>query len=145
MRFLPTVYPPDCVKLSFEEFRNSIRLPWEILLWLNKGQFFFPQDLSVQRHGSPSLVPQWCCELVVSAKEEGKTWRGYNRSEIEMPSYTWYRDALTQVIPGGGSASPLQHSCLENPMDRGASRATVHAVARSQTRLSDWGSHTEVR
>ena len=32
--------------------------------------------------------------------------------------------------PGGGHGSPLQHSCLENPMDRGAWRATVHEVAR---------------
>ena len=33
---------------------------------------------------------------------------------------------------------PLQYSCLENPMDGGAWWATVHGVARSQTRLSDF-------
>ena len=38
--------------------------------------------------------------------------------------------------PGGGHGNPLQCSCLENPMDRGAWRATVHGVAKSQTRLS---------
>ena len=32
--------------------------------------------------------------------------------------------------PGGGSSNPLQYSCLENPMDRGAWRAIVHGVAR---------------
>ena len=37
--------------------------------------------------------------------------------------------------PGGGNGSPLQCSCLENPMDRAAWRATVHGVAKSQTRL----------
>ena len=37
--------------------------------------------------------------------------------------------------PGGGSANPLQYSCLENPMDRGAWRATVHGVTKSWTRL----------
>ena len=31
--------------------------------------------------------------------------------------------------PGGGHGHPLQYSCLENPMDRGAWRATVHGVA----------------
>ena len=31
--------------------------------------------------------------------------------------------------PGGGHGNPLQYSCLENPMDRGAWRATVHGVA----------------
>ena len=34
--------------------------------------------------------------------------------------------------------TPLQYSCLENPMDGGAWRATVHGVAKSQTRLSDF-------
>ena len=35
--------------------------------------------------------------------------------------------------PGGGHGKPLQYSCLENPMDRGAWKATVHRVAHSQT------------
>ena len=43
--------------------------------------------------------------------------------------------------PGGGHGNPLQ-SCLENPMDRGALRATDHGVAQSQTRLSDLAKHT---
>ena len=38
---------------------------------------------------------------------------------------------------GEGNGNPLQYSCLENPMDRGAWRATVHGVAKSRTRLSD--------
>ena len=40
--------------------------------------------------------------------------------------------------PGEGNGNPLQYSCLENPMDRGAWLATVHGVAKSQTRLSDF-------
>ena len=39
--------------------------------------------------------------------------------------------------PGGGHGNLLQSSCVENPTDRGAWRATVHGVAKSQTRLSD--------
>ena len=38
--------------------------------------------------------------------------------------------------PGGGLGNPLQYSCLENSMNRGAWRATVYGVAKSQTRLS---------
>ena len=34
--------------------------------------------------------------------------------------------------PGEGNDNPLQHSCLENPMDRGAWWATVHGVPKSQ-------------
>ena len=40
--------------------------------------------------------------------------------------------------PGGGGGNPLQCPCLENPMDRGALRATVQRVAKSRTRLNDW-------
>ena len=39
--------------------------------------------------------------------------------------------------PGGGNGCPLQYSCLENPMEGGAWRATAHGVTKSQTRLSD--------
>ena len=42
--------------------------------------------------------------------------------------------------PGEGNGNPLQYSCLENPMDGGAWWATVHRVAKSQTRLSDFTS-----
>ena len=39
--------------------------------------------------------------------------------------------------PGEENGNPVQYSCLENPMDRGAWRAAVHGVAKSWTRLSD--------
>ena len=39
---------------------------------------------------------------------------------------------------GEGSGTPLQHSCLANPMDGGAWWAVVHGVAKSRTRLSDF-------
>ena len=37
--------------------------------------------------------------------------------------------------PGGGHGNPLQDSCLGDPMDRGAWRATIYMVAKRQTRL----------
>ena len=40
-------------------------------------------------------------------------------------------------FPGEGNDNPLQFSCLENSMDRGACQATVHGVAKSQTQLSE--------
>ena len=44
--------------------------------------------------------------------------------------------------PGGGNGNPLQYSCLENPVDRGAWRATVHSVTKSQIQLSN-SAHTQ--
>ena len=38
--------------------------------------------------------------------------------------------------PGEENGNPLQYSCLENPKDRGAWKATVHGVSQSQTRLN---------
>ena len=42
---------------------------------------------------------------------------------------------------GERNGHPLQYSCLENSMDRGAWQAIAHGVAKSQTRLSYWHSH----
>ena len=39
--------------------------------------------------------------------------------------------------PGEGNGNPFQHSCLENPMDRGAWWGTVHGVTKNWTQLSD--------
>ena len=39
-------------------------------------------------------------------------------------------------LPGVGNGNPLQCTCLENPTDKGAWRAIVHGVAKSQTQLS---------
>ena len=43
--------------------------------------------------------------------------------------------------PGGGNDNPLQYSCLGNPMDRRAWWATLHRVAKNQTRLSTHACH----
>ena len=45
-------------------------------------------------------------------------------------------------VPGEGNGNPVQYSCLENPMDRGTWRATVHSVTKSQTRLKRLSSHS---
>ena len=46
--------------------------------------------------------------------------------------------------PEGRHGSPLQYSCLENPMDRGAWWATVHSVSKSQIRLKKLSAHTYI-
>ena len=44
---------------------------------------------------------------------------------------------------GEGNGNPLQCSCLENPRDGGAWRATVHGVAKSRTQLSNYTATTD--
>ena len=53
--------------------------------------------------------------------------------EIGIDIYTFL-----YTLTGEGNGTPLQYSCLENPMDRGAWYAAVHGVAKSRTRLSDF-------
>ena len=45
---------------------------------------------------------------------------------------------VSGISSGEGNDNPLQYPCLENPMDRGSLYATVHGVAKSRTRLSDF-------
>ena len=47
--------------------------------------------------------------------------------------------------PGKGNKSPLQYSCLENPMDREAWQATVQGVSQSQTQLKRLSMHAVMR
>ena len=50
----------------------------------------------------------------------------------------WMEEPGGEDPAGEGNGNPLQYSCLENPMDRGAWWATVHGVAESQTRRNDF-------
>jgi len=43
--------------------------------------------------------------------------------------------------PGEGNGNPLQYSCLEDPMDRGAGWATVHGVTESDMTEAIWHAH----
>ena len=69
------------------------------------------------------LGPRICWR---SGKEPARQGGGCRRHEFNP----WVRK-----IPGGGNGNPLQHTCLKNPMDRGAWQATVHGVSKSQTWL----------
>ena len=42
------------------------------------------------------------------------------------------------ISPGGGNGNPLQYSCQDNPMDKGALWATVSRVSKRWAQLSDW-------
>ena len=55
---------------------------------------------------------------------------------MQQMQETQVRSLGQEDSPEGGSGDPLQFSCLENPMDRGAWWATVHGAASSQTRPS---------
>ena len=72
------------------------------------------------------LESKTCAEILTASGSDIQNIKEFSRS--------------TQVYSGEGNGNPLQYSYLENPMDRGAWWATVHGVAKSWTRLSDFTS-----
>ena len=58
---------------------------------------------------------------------------------------TWVRSLGWEDSPRGRHGNPLQYSCLENTMDRGAWWATVHGVAKSWTWLKQLGMHAHIK
>ena len=84
-----------------------------------------------QWHSTPVLLP---------GKSHG--WRSlvgcspWSHEESDMTERLPFHFSLSCI--GGGNGSPLQYSCVENPMDGGAWWAAVHGVAKSRTQLSDF-------
>ena len=58
-------------------------------------------------------------------------------SRVQDRTFNWFL-SNSKLWYGEGNGTPLQYSCLENPMDGGAWWAAVHGVAKSRTRLSDF-------
>ena len=72
-------------------------------------------------------------------------WHGTSKAynilscKTNLGNVNWYHYLEVSIKANGeGNGTPLQYSCLENPMDGGAWWAAVHRVAKSQTRLSDF-------
>ena len=76
----------------------------------------------------PTGVPRWYLAVKNSPANAGE-----GRDVCSIPG--------SGRSPGGGHGNPLQCSCLETPVDRGAWWATVHGVAKSRTRLKRLSTH----
>ena len=92
-----------------------------------------------------SFLPPLCCSSWYLPN------RFHNQTKVSVASLVAHllkKSACSRgdqsSIPGSGSSPregngyPLQYSCLENPMDRGAWQATVYRVAKNRTRLSEY-------
>ena len=67
-----------------------------------------------------------------------RNWRVGQRKKTSASLDARNLKLATRPLAREGDGTPLQYSCLENPMDGGAWWAAVHGVAKSQTRLSDF-------
>ena len=123
--FLPPVPP------SIRVFSNELTLR---MRWPKYWSFSFRIILSKEIPGLISFRMDWLDLLAVQGTL--KSLLQHDSSKALILRLGFYQSLNYRV--GEGNGTPLQYSCLENPMDRGAWWATVHGVAKSRTRLSDF-------
>ena len=124
-------------------FLASSLLPW---WWLNSNN----RDIKKEKHTEPaswthscSLAPCCCfCGDAASIPLSRRpTLSGPEAGVSSLLIFILYR---SRVGFGEGNGTPLQYSCLENPMDRGAWWATVHGVTKSRTELKRLIMHVSI-
>ena len=116
--------PSAVRKLSEVDFKYSLMIAW---LWCSHNWVFFFQVLKQTTFffspSYPSGPPQWL-------RDKKSAWNAGATGDLGLIP-------VSGRSPGGGNSNPLQDSCLENLMDRGATwHARVHGVAKSWTWLS---------
>ena len=112
---------------------SPTQLTWVLVIsgrWRWTGKPGVPQSMGLQR-----VRHDWATEL--------------NRNNCEgLPDDSVSKESACNAgdtgsvpgsgrFPGGGNSNPLQYSCLENPMDRGAWQVIVYGVSKSRTQLND--------
>ena len=115
---------------------TSKRIKYLGINLLKEANFLVVQWLRhhVPNAGNPGLIPGQRTRSHMPKLSSGTSCSSYSKESA-------FNVGDPGLIPGSGRSSgerngnPLQYSCLENPMDRGVWRATVHAVAKSQTQL----------
>ena len=111
---------------------SGCALPWNpgataMPLTTNKMFFLLSRTTSYthKRKKKYLLYPKWYTFIL---KRQERCWSS---------SINYCHSHTLRQSPGEGNGNPLQYSCLEKTMDRGAWQATVHEVTKSQTRLSN--------
>ena len=115
---LPSIFP------SIRVFSNESALH---IRWPKYWSFSFSINLSSEHSGLISFRMDWLDLLAV---------QGTLKSLLQHYSS---KASILQCSPffGEGDGTPVQDSCLENPMDVGAWKAAVHGIVKSRRRLSD--------
>ena len=115
------------VKTDTDVFINTGKLVYYLLDLSHSEKFFtgYPlTDIYPYRRFYQKVYISYS-DYTFSGKESTCQCRRHKRHKIPG----------SERSPEGGHGNPLQYSCLENPMDRGAWRTTVYRVAKSQTQL----------
>ena len=81
---------------------------------------------------------RWLFRRSVTSHSLATPWTVAHQAPLPIFPRQEYWNRLPYPSPGEGDDTPLQYSCLQNPMDRGTWWAAVHGVAMSRTHLSDF-------
>ena len=103
---------------------------------LYDGHFFYPY--------SPLLLNSFQVSVMLEFSEFSKLTMGFPDGSVGRESMLQGRRLrrcgfnpwVRKIPPRGGNGNPAQYSCMKNPMDRGAWRASIQRVAKSQTELN---------
>ena len=125
VRNFKILFSIDCCSTN----KYMLRLWWK---WIECVIILFSEWVRLKKKKS-SYWKNCASEIVLVVKNKPASAGGI-RDIGSIPG--WGR------LPGGGQGNPLQYSCLENPMDRGAWRATVQGVTKSQTQLKRLSMYT---
>ena len=121
---------------------------WVTRLWIsshrrcseaNKGPWQDPLESDLLVRSNTEDVQVLSCGSFHPGLLQGAGWHG--RESLLLPKFCSCCGRRVVYI---WTYNPLQYSCLENPLDRGVWWATVHGVAKSQTRLKQLNTHTQI-
>ena len=107
--------------------------------WIKKKWYMYIVEYysAIKKNEIMPFAPTWGASQVALVVKNPPASAGDLRDTGSIPG--------SGRSPGGGHGHPLQCSCLENPMGRGAWWAAVHRVAQSRTRLKQFNTHTHTR
>ena len=117
--------PTRCSPLAWRQITGDIQ--WSVSLTCSCLSLSNTSETSIQDRrvgGLHTVTPR-------VPLEESPRWHGVKESACPCRRHRFH--PWVGKIPGGGHDNPLQYSCLENPMARGAWWARVYGVAKSQT------------
>ena len=101
-----------------------------------KNKYILMHTCGIQKNGIDELICKAEIETQMQRTNMDAKGGKWGRMNWDIQIDTYILLCITQI--GEGNGTPLQASCLENPMDGGAWQAAVHGVANSRTRLSDF-------
>ena len=125
--------------LILEKTEGKMRRGWQRKRWLDSITYSMDMDLNKrsQRVGHDLMTENHHSALILLSHLSGFPGGSDSKESACNEGDLGLIPGLGRS-PGEGNGNPLQYSCLENPMDRGALRGTVHGVAKSWTQLRSY-------